>query len=173
MNVFLKIAGILAFTAFLAAPDAALAQRYGHLNLGNLLEMMPEREAADQELAKLRDDGLAKGEEMIKVLDEKVKVYQEARQSGMLNQIQTAEREAELQKMNQEIVQYEQQLQNQLAQKRQELLGPILQKVDQAVKAVASENGFVMIFDTSITNGVLYAQDSEDVLPLVKSKLGI
>ena len=110
---------------------------------------------------------------MIKVLDEKVKAYQQARQSGTLNQIQSSEMEAELQAMNQEIVQYEKQLQAELAQKRQELLSPILMKVDTAVKSVAAENGFLMIFDTSVMNGVLFAQDSEDVLPLVKAKLGV
>lgn len=173
MNPLIKIVSILAVAVCLLNPHAALAQKYGHLNLGNLLEMMPEREKADQQLETMRNEGLAKGEEMIKVLDEKVKVYQEARQSGTLNQIQTAEREAELQKMNQEIVQFEQQLQAQLGQKRQELLEPILMKVNQAINEVATEQGFLMIFDTSIMNGVLYAQESEDVLPMVKAKLGI
>lgn len=173
MNYLMHTLCSFAIAAFLLGPVNGFAQQYGHLNLGNLLEMMPEREAADQELAALRDEGLAKGEEMIKVLDEKVKAYQQARQSGTLNQIQSSEMEAELQAMNQEIVQYEKQLQAELAQKRQELLSPILMKVDNAVKSVAAENGYLMIFDTSVMNGVLFAQDSEDVLPLVKAKLGV
>lgn len=172
MKKMLKYAALLMLPILLSTLPAQ-AQKYGHLNLGNLLEAMPERQAADEELAELRDTKIAEGEEMVKKLDAQVKKYQKDRQAGLLNQIQIQEKEAELQKMNQEIVQFEQQLQADLSKKRQELLGPILKRVEDAVTAVAEDNGYIMIFDTSVMNAVLFAEESEDVMELVKKKLGM
>ena len=41
------------------------------------------------------------------------------------------------------------------------------------VEQVAQENNFQLIFDTSMFNAVLFAAESEDVMPMVKAKLGI
>jgi outer membrane protein len=59
-----------------------------------------------------------------------------------------------------------------VAAKREELLKPILTKITDAVKAVAVENKYMMIFDTS-SGIMLYADDTEDVTAIVKKKLGI
>ena len=68
---------------------------------------------------------------------------------------------------------YEQEVMQKVAKKREDLLRPILDKVDAAVKAVGKENGYGMIFDTSLFNFILSADESEDVMPMVKKKLGI
>ncbi len=56
---------------------------------------------------------------------------------------------------------------------RDELLHPIYEKATNAIKEVGKENGFTYIFDLN-SGGVVYvAETSEDVLPLVKKKLGL
>lgn len=55
--------------------------------------------------------------------------------------------------------------------KREELLKPILTKVDDAIKAVAKESGYAMIFDTS-TGAMLFAADTDDVTALMKRNWG-
>lgn len=46
-------------------------------------------------------------------------------------------------------------------------------KATNAIKEVAKENGFTYIFDMS-SGAILFASEtSEDILPLVKKKLGI
>ena len=52
------------------------------------------------------------------------------------------------------------------------LYKPLLEKVNNAMKDVATENGFTMVFDLS-SNMVLYGDPSLDVTTLVKTKLGI
>ena len=50
---------------------------------------------------------------------------------------------------------------------------PIMDKALNAIKAVGKENGFTYIFDMS-QGGILFnADNTEDVLPLVKKKLGL
>ncbi len=66
---------------------------------------------------------------------------------------------------------YQQSAEQAVSAKRDELLKPILEKVYEAIKAVAKENGFAMIFDTS-TGAALYALETEDVTPIVLKKLG-
>ena len=59
-----------------------------------------------------------------------------------------------------------------MAAKEQELLEPILSKARKAIEEVAKEGKYTYIFDK--TGGtILYANESEDVLPLVKKKLGL
>ncbi|HNE30253.1 MAG TPA: OmpH family outer membrane protein, partial [Saprospiraceae bacterium] len=77
-----------------------------------------------------------------------------------------------LQKQQAYIQKFEEDAQQKVAAKRDELLQPILDKIDAAVKAVAKENGYLMIFDTS-SGAMLFAADTEDVTELVKKKLGM
>ena len=59
-----------------------------------------------------------------------------------------------------------------VAAKREELLKPILVRVDDAVKSIAVDNQYLMIFDTS-SGSMLFAAETEDVTALVKKKMGI
>ena len=59
-------------------------------------------------------------------------------------------------------------MRKQVTEKREELLGPIYEKVNQAIKDVAKENSYQFIFDQNV---LLYAEDSQNVNDLVKAKL--
>ena len=56
--------------------------------------------------------------------------------------------------------------------KKQELYAPILAKADKAIKDVAKEKNYDYVFDAS-SGALLHAKESDDILPLVKAKLGI
>jgi len=158
---------------FLLATSPVTAQKYGHLNFGNLLELMPDREKADEELKAFRVP-------LQEEYDAKVKKYKEMENAlvkgingGEYSRKQIEQKQVELQQKQQEIANYENSILQQLEKKRQDLLKPLIEKIDDAIAEVAKENGYIMIFDTSIVNGVLYAQDSDDIMPLVKAKLGL
>ena len=94
-------------------------------------------------------------------------------QSGSLLPAKQLERQDALQKQQQEIAAFEQQMKQDVEQKRQLLLMPIIEKATNAIKEVAVENGYEAVFDTSMFNAVLYTVDSDDLMLQVKSKLGI
>ena len=82
-------------------------------------------------------------------------------------------KENELQDILQRIQNFQIEAEQDLAKQRAELLKPIQEKAFKAVNDVAEENGFTYVFDMG-TGAVLYASDStEDILPLVKKKLGL
>jgi outer membrane protein len=79
---------------------------------------------------------------------------------------------AEITSLEQRIQAFQQNAQQSLQTKEQELLEPILSKARQAIEDVATEGNYTYIFDKSI-GSILYAKESENVLVLVKKKLGL
>ena len=77
---------------------------------------------------------------------------------------------AEITGLEQRIQTFQQNAQQSLQAKEQELLEPILSKARKAIEDVATEGGFTYIFDKS-QGTILYAKDSENILGLVKNKL--
>ena len=52
------------------------------------------------------------------------------------------------------------------------MLKPIVDRAKKAIEEVGKENGYTYIFDAGV-GAVLYSQDSDDIMPLVKKKLGL
>lgn len=150
----------------------AMAQKMGHINSGNLLEMMPDIKNADTKLSQFRDQLVAEGDSLYKKLEADYTQYQKDVQSGNLTPLDRQKRETALQEMQQGLQNKEQQSQLLITQKREELLSPILKRMEDAIKTVGKENGYQFIFDTS-TGATLYALETEDVTTLVKAKLGL
>ncbi len=60
-----------------------------------------------------------------------------------------------------------------LQKKQNELLKPIFDKASAAIKAVGAEAGFTYVFDISTGVILFNSNNSVDIMPLVKTKLGI
>jgi outer membrane protein len=146
--------------------------KYGHMNLGNLLELLPETKKANDAMKVYTDSLGAKDEAMTKAFQEAYAALQKDYNAGILTPVQAQTRQAELQTQQEAIQKFEQDAQQLAAAKREALLSPILAKVEAAVKDIAKEKGYLMIFDTS--SGVtLFAAESDDVTALVKAKMGL
>ena len=78
----------------------------------------------------------------------------------------------EIQDLEVRIQQFQQSSQESIQQKRNEVLSPLLEKAQNAINEVATENGYTYIFDISLGT-IVYGQESKDIMPLVKAKLGI
>lgn len=152
--------------------NAQAAPKYGHMNLGNLLEMLPDTKKANDDLKVFADKLSAKDDSLTKAFQVAVTNYQTAYQSGTLTPVQAQTRETELQKEQEAIQKFEQEAQQLVTNERERLLKPILERVDAAIKAVAIENQYLMVFDTS-SGSMLFAAETEDVTALVKKKMGI
>lgn len=146
--------------------------KYGHLNLGNLLEEMPDTKKANDDLKVFADKLSAKDDSLTKAFQAAYTQLEKEYAEGSITPVQLQTRQAELQKQQEIIQKFEQDAQRDVAAKREELLKPILDRVEAAVKAVATENGYLMIFDTS-SGAMLFASETDDVAKLVKAKLGM
>ena len=79
-------------------------------------------------------------------------------------------KEEELQMLQQRIESFKEQAQQEYQNKNAELSKPIYDKAKKAIDAVAKENGYKYVLDTS-SGVVLYSEPTEDILQLVKKKL--
>lgn len=160
-----KILVILA----LVLPMMASAQKYGHVNTAELFQLMPELKDVTARL-----DSLNKQYEelLVNMQEEYQKKAQEYEQKAptmtdAMKQIQ----EEELYTMQQRLQTTYQTAQQDIAQKRQEFVAPVQEKMLKAIQAVGQEKGFTYIFDTA---AMVYVDPSAtDVMADVKAKLGI
>ena len=127
---------------------------------------------ADANLQALQAQLEKKGQQMVQDLEGKYKDLQRKEQSGEISPKALEEESKKLKEQEGELGKFEQEMQKQLQTKRQETLQPILDKVNNIIKQVATENQFTYIFDSS-AGILLYAQESMDITALVKTKLGI
>ena len=167
-----KLSVLSILCVFLLSGLSLQAQKFGYLNSAQLLSELPEVKAADADLEAYQKQLIASGENMVKSFEVKYQQYVKDVNEGILSQVQMQQKEGELGQEQQKIQQYEVEVQQKILKKREELYQPILDKVKKALEEIGKEKGYTMIFDAS--NGViLHANESENVMPLVKKKLGL
>lgn len=170
MKRILTIVAVLALSSFATIANAQNF-KFGHIDSGQLLQQMPEREQARVQLekyAKQLEDQMAA---MQTEFESKYQQYLE--QADSLPQVLREAKERELTDIQQRFQAFQQTAQKDLSAKEGELLQPIIDKAKKAIDEVAAENGFIYVFDMS-TGAILYNSDqSTDLLPLVLKKLGV
>ena len=109
---------------------------------------------------------------MVKELQDQAAELERKKEQGTISPKDYETQATKLQEQEGKIRQYEQEVYTKLSQKREQLYKPLLERVNNAMKDVATENNFAYVFDSS-TEVLLYADPTLDVTPLVKKKLGI
>ncbi len=153
MRNLIKIIAVFLFVG-ITATVSAQTPKFGHIDLQALVQLMPERATAETEFNKFQmTDFEALGDSA--------------------SEIKRNAKVAEIQDMQQRIQNYQQTANAQLQQKQTELLKPVFDKAEKTIGEVAKEKGLLYVFDIG-SKVVLYkSNESVDVLPLVKTKLGL
>lgn len=167
------IIGIFGLSLILLNVNAQKTIKIGHIDSQALLMSMPEMDSVQQKLKKLAQDYDSTLEELQVELNKKFEKYQ--KEYSTMTDLIRATREAELNELNERLQNFRMQAEKDLANKQIELLRPIQEKAKKAIEEVAKENGFTYIFDISPNVGaIIYAApETENILPLVKKKLGL
>lgn len=163
----------LLLVALLAFGGNAMAQKnikLGHINSNELMEIMPGRDSAQTVLKKEMEDLENTLKSMQSELENRYNEYM-AKQDAWSDLIkQTKQRE--LQDMQARAQEFQKNAEKQLQERQSELLKPIIDRARKAIEDVAKENDYTYIFDAGVGT-LLYSQDSDDIMPLVKKKLGL
>ncbi len=150
----------------------AQAQKIGHLNSQNILSGLQSVKEAESNLEAFQTQLQKKGQAMVEALQKRYQDVGRKEQQGELSPKQLDEESKKLKEEEAKIQQFEQEMQQQLLAKREELLQPILDKVNEAIASVSREQGFVYILDVG-TGVLLFADEQYDITAQVKQKLGI
>lgn len=154
-----------------AQATTATTTKIGHVNSAEITETMPEVKQMRETLEKMQTQWENELSKMREELKKKVSDFQKE-EATMPESIKNAKL-SEFQQLEQRINTFNQTASLDLQKKQQELTAPILEKVQKAIDAVASENGYTYIFDLSSGNIVYHSLTSNDITSLVKKKMGI
>ena len=151
--------------------STANAQKFGHVNSQEIMQLMPEFTKARTEIEELTKQYEADLKSMQDEYQKKGQEYEKLPASTPANIKQR--REQELQEMMQKIQQTYQDNQQALQKEYQDRMQTISTKIVEAIKAVGQAGEYVYIMDLS--SGIPYISTtlSKDVTADVKAKLGL
>jgi outer membrane protein len=169
-----KLLTTLFLAALMLGAQAQSAQKIGYADWEYIFSQMPEFKQIDAELkthgTQLENQYKAKSQEF----EAKYKAYQ-----GMpatTSDIIRADKERELQTMQESIQKFQQDAQTSIAKKQNDLMQPVYTKVGKAIEDVAKENGYTFIINPQLGAGsdiLLYSDEKYDISDLVLKKMGI
>ncbi len=163
--ILISMLSILSFNLF------AQGVKLGHINTQELLSLLPQKLAADEELKSYASE-LEQYQKSIQ--DELNKKYEEyLTERDTYSDLIKATKEKDLQEMQQRLGTYNRTAQEDLMKKESELMQPIIASVKKAIEEVGKENNFLYIFDTASGNLLFMSAESVDITPLVRHKLGL
>lgn len=169
MRKLFKYAVILMGFVFI---NPLAAQKFGYVDTQEIIEQLPEVKEANSNIETFKSQLQSKGQDMLKALQAKFQDLTKRQQQGDISPVQVETEAAKLKEEENKILLFEQESQQKIIKKSEDLLRPIRDRIQKAIDDVAAENGFTYIFDYS-TGLVLYGDESANVMSLVKAKLGL
>lgn len=154
--------------------NSAMAQKFACIDTDYILGQLTEYKAAQRQLNELSE----KWENDLKVMKEEVdKMYRDYKaEEILLSPSQKKEREDAIVAKEEALKAYELEkfgVNGELFKKRQELIKPIQDKVSEAVKRVAKNNGLDFVFDKSANMNILFSNPKYDRSDDVLDELGV
>ena len=146
------------------------AQKYGYLNKEELYMSMPEYDTVTAQIEKLRNEY---GNQLASMQGElSSKTSSLNNESAKISEYLRLTRQEEIKNLDVRIQLFSVKANAQLEDNRTKLLQPIIDRVDEAIKTVAEEQGFIFVIDSG---QMLYTDEKKctNILPLMKAKLGV
>ncbi len=168
MKNTIKAIVLVAFT--LAAMSVSAQVKLGHIETQKLIQAMPEWAAAQKTFEDKQKEVNTELNNLREQFQTKLADYSE--KANTYSDVIRTSKEQELQELQTRIQRFQETAMADLEKTQADLMQPVMEKALNAIKEVGKENGFTYIFDMSA--GILYAaENSIDVLPMVKKKLGL
>ncbi len=148
---------------------SASAQKIGYINFEQVLGSMPEAARAQTQLQDFQQSLQQQAQDMMREVGIKDSLFNA--DSSKLSPSMKEIKRREIFESYQKAQAFQQQdAQEQLQQKQNDLIVPIRKKAQEAIKAVAKENNYSYVLE----EGSLYVMPAADnLINLVKAKLGI
>lgn len=167
-----KIIKLTLTVACMLSATTMFAQKFGRVNMQEIVSVMPEVKDMELKLEALSKDWREQLETIQVELNNKYNDFQKERANLSSTSIQIKERE--LQDLQTRLTEFQQAAQQDIENQYTELLRPIQQKAQEAVQKVASAGGYLVVFDTSMPT-LAYVNEASvtDVSAAVRKELGI
>lgn len=162
---------VVSFLIFSAGcTKAQTNSKLGYIDSNELLEMMPEKDSIQTVIESYGTMLQNQLQAMFQEYQSKLQDYQA--NAATMSTIIKQTKEKELADLETRIQDFQQQADQDLQNKQMELVQPLIDKARKAIEEVARENNYTYIFDAG-TGGLLFFEKGDNILPLVKQKLGL
>jgi len=158
----------VALIACIFCMTSAFAQKYGHVNSNEIMQVMPGIDSIQIKLVNFHKELQLLYENMMNEFETKREKFD--REAGTMSASVRKLREDELISIQNRIQEFSMNAQEDVDAEKLRLIAPFQEKVQNAINEVAKEHKYTYIFDTQI---LLYYEGGDDVTPLVRKKLGI
>ncbi|MCB9188960.1 MAG: OmpH family outer membrane protein [Flavobacteriales bacterium] len=162
---------IVVLVVLIAAKTTGTKSKVGYINTNELWSVMPEKQAADLELKKMEEQMIAYYQQEQKTFEAGINAY--VRDSSAMTELVKKQTIQKLQQQQDNIQSLPQAANEELAKKQEALYAPIREKMQKAIDEVAKENGYDYILDAAYGNIVYAGNEGDNVISLVKVKLGL
>ncbi|MBQ5828376.1 MAG: OmpH family outer membrane protein [Bacteroidales bacterium] len=166
-----KVTKILALVMVLFATQSFAQTKLGHINMQELINLMPERDSAVVKLenyAKELDETM---QGMQQEFNTKYQTYQQKSSTWTAAILEAKTKE--LQEMQERLQMFQQNAQQEMGQLQQQLYAPVFEKANKAIEKIGTEGGFTYVIDLSAGALIYKGANSIDLLPMAKKELGI
>ncbi|MGB8190943.1 MAG: OmpH family outer membrane protein [Chitinophagaceae bacterium] len=166
-----KLATLFLIAAGLIAATSVNAQsKIGYIDISKLVTSMPEYRKADTAMAEYQNALSQQYADMVTEFNEKDSLLS-GKDTAKYTKAQLEVKRRDLGQLYLKIQGWNQQAQQLYDSKQNELLTPVQNKAMKAVQDVAKESGYGYVFSRQAL--VIDPPVADDLLPLVKKKLGI
>lgn len=164
---------ILILSVFVISLSSSFAQKYAFVDTEYILGNIPAYESAQDQLDQLSVEWQKEIENIYAEIDKMYKDFQA--EKVLLTEEMKRKREDEIINKEKEAKEVQKKYfgrEGDLYKKRQELVKPIQDEIFNAVKEIAIEGNFAVIFDTAGSVSMLYTDPKYDKSDKVLEKLG-
>ena len=148
--------------------SSTFAQKYGHINSGEIMKSMPGIDSIQIKITNFQ-------KELSDLYDNMVNEWQTKKdkldkEAGTMSASVRKLREDEIRGIENRIQEFQYSVQQDIEDEQERLIAPFQDKLKNAINEVAKEQKYTYIFDTQT---LLYFDGGDDVSALIKKKLGI
>jgi outer membrane protein len=151
----------------------SFAQKFGYVDSEYIMNNIPSYKAAQEQIDKLSAEWQKEIETKYAEIEKMYKSFQS--EKVLLTDEMKTKREDEIVKKEQEVKELQKKYfgkDGMLFKKRQELIKPIQDEVFNAVKTLAVEQNYTVIFDTASNTGIMYSNPKNDKSDEILQRLG-
>jgi len=152
--------------------------KIGYVDPQAILTKMTEMKAVQQRLQNFMEDKRNELAQKRQDYQQQISEYQE--KEAVLSDDAKKKEEERLGELGADLQEYQTQLQQEVQEKQQELVGPLLDQIDQAIATVAEDMNLSYVLNTTTSNGdviILYvsdeAQQKYDITEKVQNELNV
>ncbi|MCC2616167.1 OmpH family outer membrane protein [Aestuariibacter halophilus] len=147
--------------------------KIGYTNAEYILSRLPEARVIESQLKEY--EGQLQRQLQYKYEAFQAKAADFKNNAASMNEAARADKERELQSLQENIQTFKVEAEAALLKKRNQLLAPAVEKVGEAIRDVAEAHGFQFVFSSGAAglDVLLFAEERSNITDLVMAKLGI